>query len=93
MGMRSLTELLEHLVALIEDEMFDMTQVECLVARQCQDPAWCPHYNVWTVLLQHLFVLLDRQPSEEHCHLQAKHTCITCCETGVELQGTIRQTL
>lgn len=26
--MHSLTELLEHLVALIEDEMFDVTQVE-----------------------------------------------------------------
>lgn len=67
----SLTELLEHLVALVEDEMFDVTQVECLVAGQRQDPSRCSNHNVRTVLLQHLLVFLYRQPSKEHCHLQA----------------------
>lgn len=75
-----LTKLLEHLVTLIQDEMFDVTQVECLVACQCQDPARCSHHNVRTVLLQHLLIFLYRQPSKEHCHLQAcTHTYYTQC--------------
>lgn len=83
--MHSLTKLLKHLVALIENEMFDVTQVECLVACQRQDPAWCPHHNVRTVFLQHLFIFLYRQPSKEHCHLQGKHTCIILLRDGQEM--------
>lgn len=70
-----LTELLQHFITLIQDEVFDVTQVQSLVACQCQDSARCSNHDVRRVLLQHLFIFLYRQPSKEHCHLQAKtHT-------------------
>lgn len=66
---RPLTKLFQHLVALVQDEMFDVAQVEALVAGQGQDPAGGSHHHMRALSLQHLLVLLYRQAAKEHCHL------------------------
>lgn len=46
MGGRRLTELLEHLVALIKDEMFDVLRIENLVASEGVEATWSCDDNV-----------------------------------------------
>lgn len=59
------TELFQHLVTLIKDEVFDMLQIQCLISAESQDPTRCPHYNMRTVGLQRLLIFLDADSSEE----------------------------
>ena len=66
---QTLTQLLQHLVALIQHEVLHIPQVEAPIAHKCQDPARCPHHHVGTVSLQHLLIFLDGQAPKEHRHL------------------------
>ena len=73
----SLTELLEHLVALVEDEVLEVLEVELLAADEGEDPAGRAHHDVRAVRLEHLLVLRDRQTAEEHTHLEKVATFLT----------------
>ena len=64
--------MLEHFVALIEDEMLDVFEVELLGADEGEDAAGGSHHDVRAVALQHLLVLGDRQTAEEHTVLQKR---------------------
>lgn len=66
---RTLTQLLQHLVTLVQHKVFHISQVEAPIPHECQNPAWSPHHNVRTILLQHFFILLDGEAPKEHRHL------------------------
>ena len=66
---RTRTKLLQHLIALIQDVMLDVLQVEGLVTAEGQDATGSPHHNVRAVALQHLLILLDADPTKEHGRL------------------------
>lgn len=68
-----LTQLFQHLIALVENEMFQVLQVEFLVANESENATWCPNDNMRRCCLQNLFVLLDWHSTEENCNLHARH--------------------
>ena len=63
------TELFEHLITLIKDEVLDVFQVEGLLPDQSQDSSWCAHHNVGAVAMQGLLILLDVDASKEYSNL------------------------
>ena len=65
-----LTQLLEHFVALIEDEVLQVLQVEFLGLDQGQNTARSSDHNVGAVGLQNLLVLGDGQTSKKYADLQ-----------------------
>ena len=64
-----LTELLEHFVALVEDEVLQVLEVELLAPHEGQDPAGSADDDVRAVGLEHLLVFGDRQAAEKHSGL------------------------
>ena len=66
-----LTQLLEHFVAFVEDEMLEMLQIELLAPDQGQDPARSAHHDMRAVGLEHLLVLGDGQAAEEDADFDA----------------------
>lgn len=68
-----LTQLLQHFVALIKDEMFQVLQVQFLVADESKNAAWCADNNVRCQCFQALLVLLDWHSSEENWDLDCCH--------------------
>lgn len=89
MERKSHTELLQHLIALIQDEVFDVLEAEGLVADESEDTPRRPHHNVWAVLLHHLLVLLDGQAAEEHCHLHRGHILGEAFILFTDLEGQL----
>lgn len=69
---RPLTELFKHLITFIQDKVFNVFEVEALISSQGQDAARGPHDNMRAVLLQHLFILLDRQTTKKHSDLPTR---------------------
>ena len=59
-----LTKLVQHFVALVQNEVLDVLGIEGLVSDQSQNPARSTHHNVRTVVLQSLLVLLDGDTTE-----------------------------
>ena len=70
--MFELTKLLQHLVTLVEDEMFEVLQGKFLAPDESEDPARRANHDVGAVSLQDLLVLGDSQASEEHSNLEHK---------------------
>jgi hypothetical protein len=64
------TKLLEHLVALVQDEVLDVLEVELLALDERQDAAGRADDDVRAVGLQHLLVLGDGQATEEDANLE-----------------------
>ena len=64
------TELFEHFVALIENEMLEMFQVKFLASYESQDTTRRSNDDVRTIGLENLFVLGDGQTSEENANLK-----------------------
>lgn len=83
------TKLLEHLVTLIQHKVLDVFEAEGLVADEGEDSAWCAHYNVRAALLQHVFVLLDWQASEEHRALHVGHVLGESLVLFADLEGQL----
>ena len=54
-----LTELLKHLVTLVENEVLDLGEVESLVLGKGQETARSGDHDVWDLLLDLVTVLLD----------------------------------
>lgn len=75
---RTLTQLLQHLVTLVQHKVLHISQVEAPIPHECQNTARCPHHNMGTVLLQYLFILLDGEAPKEHrylCRWKGNHFC------------------
>jgi len=64
---------IEHLVALVKNEMLDMLQVERLGADKAQDAAGGADDNVRAVLLERLLVLVNWHTAEEDGDFQVLH--------------------
>lgn len=71
--LQTLTELLKHLVTLVQNKVLDVLQVEGFVAHQREDSARRPDHDVRAALLQDVLVLLDGHATEEHGHLDRGH--------------------
>ena len=56
--LRTLTKSFEHFVALVEDVVLDMLQVEVLLTGQREDTSRGSHDDVWAVLFQNLLISL-----------------------------------
>jgi hypothetical protein len=67
-----LTELFEHLVALVEDEVLDVLEVEFLAPNESENPARGAHDDVRAVGLEHLLVLRDGETTEKHADLKER---------------------
>ena len=65
-----------HFVALVENEMLDVFEVELLGPDEGQDTAGGSHHDVRAVALQHLLVFGDGQTTEEHAILLIKSEII-----------------
>ena len=68
----SLTQLFQHLVALVEHKVLEILDGQLLGAGEGEDTARGAHHNVWAVVLQHLLVLGDREAAEEYPNLQSR---------------------
>ena len=62
-------QLLQHLVALVQNEMFQILQWELLALDEGENPPGGSHNNMRTVALENLLVLGDGHPSEKHSNL------------------------
>merc|ERR1719237_716083 len=82
-------ELLEHFVALVEDEVLEVLEVELLAPDQRQDPAGSADDDVRAVGLEHLLVLGDRQATEEHSGLDAGHVLGEPLVLFADLEGEL----
>ena len=69
--------------------MFDVLEVECLVVGQSLDASWCPHHDVWAVLLEHLLISLDGQTTEEHSHLHIVGVLAEALILFADLEGQL----
>ena len=58
-------QLLQHLVTLVQDEVLDLLQRECLLPNQGQSSTRSSDYNVGRIALQCFFVLCDGNSSEK----------------------------
>lgn len=74
-GVRPPTDLVEHLVALVKDELLDVAKAQLLVANERVQSARCTDDNVWVRVLvgQELDVLLHRGTAVEHRGLDLRH--------------------
>ena len=66
----ALTQLLEHFVALVQDEVLDVLQVELLALDESQESAGSSDDDVRAVGLQDLLLFGDGEASEEHADLK-----------------------
>lgn len=85
-----LTNLVEHLVALIEHESLDVAQTELLVANQCVETSWGSDDDVWVGVFagQEFDILLHWGTSVEDCSLDVGHVL---AEAGVFVLDLVRQ--
>jgi len=65
--------LFKHLVTLVEDEVFEILEVERLAPAECQDTSRGADDNVGAVGLQDLLVLRYEETSEEDSNLCSAH--------------------
>ena len=64
------TELLQHLVTLVQDKVLQVLQRQLLTFDESKDSAGRAHHNVGTVVLQNLLVLRDGHSTEEDTDLE-----------------------
>lgn len=70
LGLFVLTQLFQHLVALVQNKVFQMLQVQLLVAYQRQYTSGSANNNVGSTVLKSLLVLLNCQTAKEDCNLK-----------------------
>ena len=69
--------------------MLEMFQVERLGLSESQDATGRADHDVWTVVLQGLFVFLDRHPAEEHRDLAGVHVLAESFILLADLEGQL----
>lgn len=62
-------ELLEHLIALIQNEALQAIQLQLLLVHQLKDTTWGTNNNVWSLSLEQLAMLGNWDTTEEHLDL------------------------
>merc|ERR1712227_263301 len=73
LNISSHVQLLQHLVTLVQNKVFQILQTQLLTLDQGEDAARSSNNNVRTVVLQHLLVLGDGHASEENSNLDGGH--------------------
>lgn len=63
-------QLLQHLVALVQNEMFEKFEVELFVADQSEDAPGGADHDLRVVCLQIFLVFLNGKTTEEHSNLK-----------------------
>ena len=63
------TELFEHFVALVKDEMLEILAGKFLRLHESENSARGPHQDARTVGFQNLLVFSDRQPTKKYANL------------------------
>lgn len=67
--------------------MFDIFEIQGLVANEGKDPPWCSHHNVRAALLQYVLILLYGQATEEDSTLNAGHVLGEALILFTDLEG------
>ena len=65
-----LTQLFQHLVALVEHKVLEILDGQLLGAGEGEDTAGGAHHDVRAVVLQHLLILGDGEAAEKYPNLQ-----------------------
>ena len=68
------TKLLQHLVTLVQDEMFQVLERQLLAPDESQNPARSPNHDVGAVALQNLLILGNDKTSKKYSDLRTN-----CC--------------
>lgn len=84
-----LTQLLQHLIALIKNKVFDVLQAEVLLEDECADTPGGSHNNMRAVLFQDLLILLDGHATEEHRYLDGGHVLGETLILFADLEGQL----
>mmetsp|Transcript_39396 Transcript_39396/g.51560 ORF Transcript_39396/g.51560 Transcript_39396/m.51560 type:complete len:390 (+) Transcript_39396:638-1807(+) len=83
-------DILEHLIALVENEHLQVVQVQGLVLGQVQDTAWGAHDDVGSVgALQQLLLLLKGLATEDAFSLNVWHELGETREFALDLVGKL----
>lgn len=86
MGYGGLTELVEHLVALVKNELTDAAEFELLVADEGVETAGSGDDDMWVVLaVEKLDVLLDGSTTIEDTSLDIRHILSETLVLGADL--------
>lgn len=83
------TKLFQHFVTLIQDEVFDVLQIECLAATESKHPAGGADHDVGAVLLQDLLILLHGHAAEENGDLDIVHVLAESLVLLADLEGQL----
>ena len=88
-GLIEHTDLVEHLVALVEDELADVAKLEMLVANKRIETTWRGDDDVWMCLLipQNFDVLVDLSASIEDTSLHVWQVLAETLVLGADLVG------
>ena len=84
-----LTQLLQHFVALVQNEVLYVLGVERLVLDKSQDAARSADDNVGAVVLQHFLVLLYTDTTKEDGHLDVVKVLAEPLVLFVDLEGQL----
>ena len=82
-----LTKLVQHLITLIQDEVFQMLQIETLALCQSQNTSRSSHHYMGAVVFQHCLILFDGHASEEDGDLYAVHVLAETFILFADLEG------
>lgn len=80
------TEGLQHLVALVEDEVAAAVELEVLLARKVEDAPWRADHDLGGLVLQQVLVRLDGHAAVEHRHLDGRHVRAEALKLLADLQ-------
>lgn len=84
-----LTQLFQHLIALVEHKVLDVLHAEGLVPNEGQGAPRSSHDDVGAVLLQGVFVVLDGHPPKEDGDLHAGHVLGEALVLLADLEGQL----
>lgn len=87
---RELTDVLEHLIALVENENLEVIEVQRLVLGEVEDTAWGANDDVRSAwALQHLLLLLERLAAQEALRSHVRHEFGETSEFTLDLVGEL----
>lgn len=86
-----LTDLVEHLVALIENKLLDAAESKMLVSNKRIETSWCGDNDVWVglLLVQNIDVILDWSTTVEDRSLDVWEVFAESCILVLDLEGQL----
>jgi len=82
-------ELLQHFIALVENEMLDVLQAQLSASHQSQNSAWRSDDDVRRVLAKSFSVVLDWHTAEEDAHFDGGHVLAESFVLLGDLEGEL----